>query len=567
MPIPSTKQSQLNILTLRETANGTLSDQIKNVSQFISWSGKKLIGLIYQPRPYPQAPYERTNSDPTEKSQTDHSHTLTSTDSNPQTSTENSSHASTSHEIIAARLLASAALGLTLGGLPGAVACSGATFTGIQIKKAVASQEQKILSTLALITLNLVTVSTLDAHEIYAAYSEGRYDVLTIILTKAPANLLIGSILQPLIQSYMASIANHCLPESAQPKNNELTLAVCSGLSDAIALSSSPILRREFATISNHFFRFPLTSAQNISPDNTSIALFQSGDNSSLSISPSNTYSQAISLTSFMDSSTLSSMSKSPRPTPPHYPKLVYSTNITHHAIVDGNVALNIGKNPQSWNIPNVWALQEEYAPINLPPNQEKKIPFDYLSNKFQGTLTLNKACPIKEVEFDIQWGENHNFHFSASNATIHHHINSHHQLIHKIDLLFLSEEKARTLFQISFQPMDNTTCFAQLISVKLSALPYPYHLKISPSQIQYYLDPSNVLASPTPSTTFTPTLSPDDSINHIKLGILGGEIAFIVVACGGTCICTPCIVHQVKQIRERRDSTMNENTPLLNPS
>ena len=580
MPITApTKQPSLSILTLQENVGGTLSNQITGIGRFITWGGKKLMGLVHTPNAHTHTTFAKTSScKNSEASPANNDHDISPADINQQdpSPAENPSH-SLSKEAMASRIIASATVGLFLGGLPGALACSGATFTGIQIKRTLASQDDKLLPTLALIALNLAAVILPDAEEISTAYSDGRYaDALTTFITKAPANLLLGAILKTFIQSNIENITNHCLPEFAKPKNNELTSAAFNGVSDALALHASPILRREIATFcSNHLPRFPLASAHAIpSLNDTSIDIYGSGDNStSLSLSPTSTYSQAMSLTSittssFIEDSSISiSIDGSPTPTPfHHYPMLVYSANITDDAIVSGVSALKIGKDLAYWDYPKAWIPKSGCLSYHLTPNISHEISFDYFySRKLQATLTLNPNCPPDEVEYRIQWNQDE-FLFSAEEAAIYNynkkgHHKGHHKWMNEIHFLLLSEEKSNT-FQITFSPTDNHTCISALESCTVYDTVSPYKLKISSTEIQYYFDPYNNLTTPT-TPTYPPTFAPDYTINHIFLGIFGGASAIFIV---GLCIfICPLAVNKIKQIKQNRDNSPNESSPLIN--
>ena len=311
MPTHLVQKSSLTILTLQENAGGTLSNQITGIGRLMIWSGKKLIGLIHTSNDHADTTFAKTSSSKNfDTSLSIQSHNLSPTDTHKQQSSpQEILSTSLSKEEMTSRIIASATVGLLIGGLPGALACSGATFTGIQIKRTLASHDDKLLPTLPLIALNLTAVILPDAEEISTAYSDGRYaDALTTFITKAPANLLLGAILKTFIQSNIENLANHCLPEFAKPKNNELTSAAFNGVSDALAVHASPILRKEIATFcSNHLPQFPLTSAHAIpSLNDTSIDTHGSGDNStSLSIYPTSTYSRAISPTLITTSSSI----------------------------------------------------------------------------------------------------------------------------------------------------------------------------------------------------------------------------------------------------------------------
>ena len=508
--IENKQSTTLNLLTLQETANGTLSDQIKNVTRFVFLGGRKLMGLIC--RPHHPPPSDTMITNPTEKFQTKKEHRLTSTESAPMTSIEDSSLTSTSEEVIAARVFASAAMGLALGGLPGAIACSGATLTGIQIKRALTSHKDKILYPLAFIAINLAAVTLPDAEEIYTAYSEGRYsDALMTILTKAPANLVIGAILQILIQSNIATLANHWLPEAIKPKNNQLTSATCNGVSDAIALYFTPTLRTHITKIAHSFFRFPTVESLPLSEN----------------------------------------------------PFTVYSAPIGIDNLQANGTALGIQANFSKWLYPPAWTSYDIDWHFNfLQPNEESLINLTEQSNQIQGILTFSQNCLSEEVHYKIHLNDKHIFNFSASNATIDDILEPQNKILYKLHFLLLSEEKI-SILKITFSPLSLHNCTSKLLPLELSNLTNPYDLKISPTEIQYYI----THVSPTPPTP-RPTSHPNTSHWSYELliyGIAGTAVAFLFfIYIYRVCIKNrSCIVN--RQHSNERIPLINNNIPLDN--
>ena len=473
MPITTpTKQTSLSILTLQENAGGTLSEQITGIARLISWSGKKLMGLIHTPNAhtaFAQTP-SRNNA---EAPPLNNGHDLSPTDINQQQSSpeENPSH-SASKEAMASRIIASATVGAFIGGLPGAVACSGATFTGIQIKRALASQENKVLSTLALIALNLAAVILPDATEISTAYSEGRYtDVLTTIITKAPSNLLLGAILQIFIQSNVKNIANHCLPESAKPKNNELISAVCSGTSDALSLYSAPIVRQQIENFMKEFVHFPTVMGN-----------------------------------------------------PVNHP-MVYSAPIGSHALQENSFALNLRSNDSSWMYPPAWGPRIDFPFIssnepgcfvNLDNTDNHLVTLKHLSNKIEGAFhvigrddNFHITSPINS-KFRLEV-EDTFFYFTSNDADITYAPSPYDPIVYTFKFLLLSEQ---LISNFSIQYLEKTTpSYVELVSCNQANITTPYTFEISEQGIQYYLANTTITPSPTSSSAFSPTHTEESSL------------------------------------------------------
>ena len=517
MPISNTKQSSLTILTLQDTAGETLSQQINNVGRFIYWGGKKLLGLVCPSNNHAKSTFAKAKNT---------THNLEeSTSRNVQnlspSSEQSTPSTSLSKEAMASRVIASATIGLLLGGLPGAVACSGATFIDIQIERALASHENKALPILALITLNLAAVIIPDK-EIHIAYSEGRYaDVLTAIITKAPSNLLLGTIFKMFIQFNIENIANHCLPKPVKPKNNELISAVFSGTSDALSLYSAPIARQQIENFMQEFVHFPTAMGQIIPTDH---------------------------------------------PT-------VYSAPIGSHALLANTTAINLSTNDSSWIYTPAWrAINNKIGAFNFNTAYKNySIAFPNPSSRMQGALTFGVDCPLSQVPQYSLYLNSHTFNFSTLDGgpwlTKDAQTGA---MLYQIKFLLLSEMPFSN-FKIAFLS-TNKDCFSTFESCTQYNLSSPYVLKISSTEIQYHITKPLPISTTSFSTSTSPTSSPsttsNDSDKVVKYTIFGALTfvgSFIVIIIGGRAIVLEVLEHKQEKNAPLSNQPPNERTLLIN--